>query len=351
MFIPRRVEFLIVGQGLTGTVLAHKLLQAGKSVLVIDQFRPDSASRVSAGLFNPFVFKWITKSWNIDELLPELLATYRDIEQKTGGIFLYQNGIVRVITTGIEADRWTKKSFREDFAAHLGEEIDDIPGATSQSIFGNVHIRTAGWLNVSDMLDAYRDHLRAKYLLLETEFQHSELQPGNPGKYGDIEFDQLIFCEGQGVDHNPYFNHLKFKHTKGEVLDIRDDTLRIPYCLNYGQFVVPRGEGIFRTGTTYNWKELDAQPTEAGRENIARNHRGYFGKEPEVVNHQAGVRPTSADRRPFVGRHPNFPSLAIFNATGAKGVLLAPWCAEQLVQHLLFDKAIHPELAVDREID
>lgn len=350
MSVRRHVEFLIVGQGLTGTVLAHKLLQAGKSVLLIDKFRSDSASRVAAGLFNPFVFKWITKSWNIDSLLPEMLATYRDIEQRTGGTFLHQNGIVRVIASTTEAERWERKSARADFAAHLGEEIPSVKSAVSHRDFGTVNVQTAGWLNIAAMLDDYRKILKQSDQLLESQFRHSELRPGGPGVYKNIGFDQLIFCEGQGVDHNPYFNHLKFKHTKGEVLDVKDDDLNLPYCLNYGQFVVPRGEGIFRTGTTYNWDELDAKPTEAGREKIARNHRAYFGKEPKVVDHRAGVRPTSADRRPFVGRHPEHPSLAIFNATGAKGVMLAPWCAEQLVQHLLHGAAIHPELDVNREV-
>src|SRR6056297_1929821 len=95
----RRVNFLIVGQGLAGATLAHELIQRKKSVLVIDQFHPSSASRVAAGLFNPFVFKWITKSWKAGELIPQLLKTYGDFELLLQKPLLHQNGIVRVISS------------------------------------------------------------------------------------------------------------------------------------------------------------------------------------------------------------------------------------------------------------
>lgn len=346
----RRVNFLIVGQGLAGTVLAHELIQRKQTVLVIDQLHASSASRVAAGLFNPFVFKWITKSWKAGELIPQLLKTYSEFESLLERPLLHQNGIVRVISSQKEKERWDRKSIRPDFAEHLGP-VEEISGSKYDKGFGHVNIKSAGWLNVAELIDGYRQHLESRDLLIESEFDHAEVKPGSPGSYKHIKFDQLVFCEGAGVDKNSFFKHLAFKHTKGEVLDISAPEIDLNHCLNYGQFIVPRGEGKFRSGTTYNWEELNDTPTEYGREKILRNHHEFFEGHAEVIEHKAGIRPTSADRRPFVGRHPDHPSLAILNGTGSKGVLLIPWCVQQLIDHLLKGQELNEEIDVSREVD
>ena len=72
-------DFLIVGQGIAGTVLTHTLLEQGKRILVIDEGNPSSCSKVAAGLYNPIVFKRLTKSWMIDELSPVAENFYKGL--------------------------------------------------------------------------------------------------------------------------------------------------------------------------------------------------------------------------------------------------------------------------------
>ncbi len=45
-------DFLIVGQGLAGSLLAWELMQRGAKVLIVDNGMPN-ASQVAAGLINP----------------------------------------------------------------------------------------------------------------------------------------------------------------------------------------------------------------------------------------------------------------------------------------------------------
>ena len=49
------IDFLIIGQGLAGTVLAWNLIQRGRSVIVLDREDESTSSKVAAGLINPFV--------------------------------------------------------------------------------------------------------------------------------------------------------------------------------------------------------------------------------------------------------------------------------------------------------
>ena len=53
----RQVDFIIVGQGIAGTLLAHDLLEKGHSVYIIDKPMIASASKVAAGLINPVGMK------------------------------------------------------------------------------------------------------------------------------------------------------------------------------------------------------------------------------------------------------------------------------------------------------
>ncbi|MFN5920895.1 MAG: FAD-dependent oxidoreductase, partial [Bacteroidota bacterium] len=67
-------EYIIVGQGLAGTVAAFSLLKAGKKVLVFDEKREFTASKVAAGMFNPINPKRMVKNWNAEVFIPEAIA-------------------------------------------------------------------------------------------------------------------------------------------------------------------------------------------------------------------------------------------------------------------------------------
>lgn len=342
-------RILIVGQGLIGTVLAHELSQRGINPVVMDNNHRRCASNVAAGMFNPIIFKYITRSWIADELLPVMLKTYGSFENILGQKLLHQTGLVRIIGTPDEQKRWQKKGKRQEYARFIGPERAGFLERGLDRGFGNVTIPSAGWLDIRKLIGGYREYLLAENRLIEANFNHSDLKPGSPNVYHDKEYDLIIFCEGVGVDHNPFFNHLKFNHTKGEVLDVEDD-LEMELPVNYGQFLIPLGNSKFRIGTTYQWNDLNEVPTDIAAEKMLRTHEDFFGSKPAVIKHMAGVRPTAADRRPFAGRHPEHPGLAILNATGSKGVMLAPWSAAQLADHLLNEHVLHPEIDLSRSI-
>ena len=47
------VDYLIVGQGICGTMLSWYLLKEGKTFLVIDDNNENSSSKIAAGIINP----------------------------------------------------------------------------------------------------------------------------------------------------------------------------------------------------------------------------------------------------------------------------------------------------------
>jgi glycine oxidase len=70
----------------------------------------------------------------------------------------------------------------------------------------------------------------------------------------------------------------------------------------------------------------------------------------EVVEHRWGVRPTARDRRPLLGPIEANGRIAVMNGLGARGVLLAPWCADHLLDHLFNGRSLDPEVNVLRSV-
>ena len=68
----------------------------------------------------------------------------------------------------------------------------------------------------------------------------------------------------------------------------------------------------------------------------------------EIVNHTWGMRPTTHDRRPILGAHPDHESVIIFNGLGTKGVSLAPHFSKVLIEWLENDQPINKEVDIHR---
>ena len=45
-------DFLIIGQGIAGTLLAEELLANQQSVFIIDKYHPNSSSNIATGIVN-----------------------------------------------------------------------------------------------------------------------------------------------------------------------------------------------------------------------------------------------------------------------------------------------------------
>jgi len=99
-------------------------------------------------------------------------------------------------------------------------------------------------------------------------------------------------------------------------------------------FVLPVGNQRFKVGSTYEWNDLSDLPTEKGKQSITERFEMLTSVDYSVVQHWAGIRPAISDRRPVLGKHPKFKNFAVFNGLGTKGVMLAPYFAEEMVSFL-----------------
>jgi glycine/D-amino acid oxidase-like deaminating enzyme len=345
-------DYIIVGQGLAGTVLALTLMKEGRSVMVIDDLPQSSASKIAAGLYNPVVFKRLVKSWMADDLIPFMDEFYEEAEKLLNTEFYNKKKIVKLFADENEKEFWLKKA-NEEVGKYLSKDIhaNFLEGIVNAPL-GASEVIHAGNLNTGLFLNSCREYFKTNDALIAEKFDYGQLQISDDHvSYKEVPASKIIFCEGYKVNENPYFEWLPFKLTKGEILTIKlsqNDIIPEDKVINKGVFILPVGNNTYKVGSTYEWNELNENPSEKGREELIDKLNKVLKVPYEIVEHSAGIRPTVNDRRPILGLHTQHSVLAVFNGMGTKGVMLAPFFAQQLADFLERGIPIHDEVNIKR---
>jgi len=346
-----KVDFLIVGQGLAGSLLAHFLEKKGASIFVIDPDGEGSASRRAAGLINPVTGRYFVKSWRVDELIPFARDTYRSLEAQLDGTFFNERCILRALGSAKEENDWLARAGDSGYQQYMGDHAhaDDFQNLLYPTLAYGQTLQSAQ-LNVAVFLDFYRKYLLRKNWLSNNKFHYDELILSDEGiTYQDIQAKAVLFCEGFGAVKNPFFNYLPFRGDKGEALIVRIPEANFDQIVKQNNtFIAPLGNDLYWIGATYEWHFDSDTPTEKARMEILERLHTVLKMPYEVIEQWAAIRPTVKDRRPFLGQHPQFPQLWIFNGLGTKGASLAPFWANHLCEVILNSTALDAEVAIQR---
>lgn len=344
-----KVDYLIIGQGLAGSLLVYELQKAGKTCFVLDDPTSVKASEVAAGVVNPVVFRRLTKSWLVDDLYPQLLDTYAELEERFGIKLFHPLQIKKVLGKG-EAEFWQKKWAENKLQLYLEAKPDRLPHPFLQADFGIGTVALSGRVDLKQLVQKMDNELQQQQCIRFEKLNLKALKlEENQVCYQDIRAEKILFCEGHAVSENPFFKALRFRHTKGEVLRIKTNNYNGNFILNKAMFLMPEGEQFFRLGATYDWKDLSLQTTTKAREELEEKLVAVFTDQFVVIDHQTGIRPTTHDRRPVIGLHPEYPQVGIFNGLGSKGAMLGPYFARQFAAFLCGEiSELHPEATINR---
>ncbi len=345
-----KYDYLIIGQGLAGSMLYWFLSKSGKKVLILDKFNSTSSSNIAAGIIHPITGRRIVKTWMADTLIPFAEKTYSEIEDQFPEKLFFKKNILELIHSAKEQNDWSTKMTSEEMNGYFtNENTDHLYNDVLIDPTKKISITKSGWLNISKMTGLFRKQLSDQNRLLDEEFDSKSLQLLKNGiRYKEIHAEKIIFCEGAKALQNPFWKHLPFLPAKGELLTIYSDKLNLDHILTKTIFILPIGKNLFKVGSTYSWDELDEIPTEKAKENLLAQLRKIINVSFEVVDHKAAIRPTVKDRRPFVGLHLEHHQVGIFNGLGTKGVLLAPYFANHFAEHLLGKSELMEEVDVKR---
>jgi glycine oxidase len=345
-----KTNYIIVGQGLGGTLLTYFLEQSGKSVVFVDNGYKTAATKAAAGIFNPITGRRFVKSWMTDDLFPFAKATYADLEKQLGIPIFYPSNIIRSLFNHVEENQWLLRSDLPENLPYV-EESSGYGHYQDKIIapFSHFELKNAGRADIFSLVKAYRKIYEEKGQLLEEEFDYEQIEfLEEKVRYKNIEADKIIFCEGYIACNNPYFSYLNYNPTKGEVLLVRIRNASFDKILKHKLYIVPFGDDLYWVGATNDWNEIDDIPTEKNRRYLENRLSSFLEVPFEIIEHQAAVRPTVKDRRPFLGIHPKHSNLAIFNGLGTKGASLGPYWAREMVDYLVAGKELDTLVDIKR---
>jgi glycine/D-amino acid oxidase-like deaminating enzyme len=215
--------------------------------------------------------------------------------------------------------------------------------------FGHTVIDPCWLIQLENLLHHWRQYLIEKNTLLQDVFDFKKLDvTAEKIIYENYTANKIIFCEGAIGQNNPYFKQLPFAPNKGEALLVKINDLDNQFIYKKAVSIVPWKDSIFWVGSNYEWDNYNDDPSPSFKEKTMAALNEWLQLPYEVVDHIAAVRPANTQRRPFVGMHPTFKNMGIFNGMGTKGCSLAPYFAEQMTEHILHQTPIDNEATIDR---
>jgi glycine oxidase len=344
------IDFIIVGRGLAANVLMHSFRQQQISFKVVGNDQLSSCSKVAAGIWNPIVFKRLTKSWLAEELVKNLTSFYKTCEASLNTTLITQRPIIKPFTEEQEKQLWKKKS-TNDLCDFLDRDIrSDIPDVLNHCNIPNQYgeVKQSGNLNVAEFLKASFLFFKDDFFSETFEYHQLQIQTDKV-IYKTLEAKKIIFCEGHLVKHNPFFNWIPLKPAKGEILTIEAPELKLKNLIfNKNGFLMDVEPSVFKLGATYVWDDFTDEPTNKSLMELEQKLKYMIRCDYSILKHEAGVRPSSIDRRPIIGVHPKYNNLFVFNGLGTKGVMLAPYFAKNFVDFYLKKAPIQSDVDVSR---
>jgi len=328
---------LIVGGGIAGISLAHALAKQNIAYTLMDDGN-NACSSVAAGIVNPFSFRRTLLTWNATPFFDEAYHFYRNLETIIRTNFCVDIAIQRVFSSQEEASLWGERWQDPRYRKFM---LSPAQGDDKACPFGSGRIK-GFWINAAKFVQKNHDFFDQQKTLQKEIFCAEVFDPVN-NRYKGKAYSAVIFALGFRNKGLPFFKVLPVQSTKGEVLTVRWDNADEGTSIHRKAYVLPIGNGLFKLGATYGWGDESLEITPKASQELLDKFSIISKDRVEVVSQEAGIRPTSPDRRPFIGRHQDYKGLYIFNGLGTKGYLTAPPLATRFVDDLLNGSIEDPE--------
>ncbi|MEJ1223301.1 NAD(P)/FAD-dependent oxidoreductase [Sediminicola sp. 1XM1-17] len=342
------VDYLVVGLGLAGISFCEVLEQNHTSFMVISD-DSQTSSNVAGGLYNPVILKRFTLAWDAKAQLDLAIPFYNKLEEKLRTQLDYKLSVLRRFASIEEQNMWFEAADKPQLAHFLSTKIIANKNSAIDAPFGYGKVLYTGRIATKKLLATYKNYLIEKDMLLQETCQFNQLNIGQEQvTYKGITAKHVVFATGYGQSANPFFSYLPLNGTKGELLTIKAPDLKEENVIKSSVFIIPLGNDLYRIGATYKWKDKTNIPTEESRMELLEKLNTFLKCSYEVVDHVAGIRPTVADRRPLVGRHPEYENLYALNGFGSRGVMTGPKTAMDLFEFIENGVPLSKEIDIAR---
>ena len=353
-------DYVIIGAGISGSTLAHFLSVDGKTVALVDKAGIAGGASGAAGAF---LAPKVAKGGYLLELVNKSFLYGLDFYQKFSPELLTKHGLLHSAAQDFEKSRFVH--FADTHSEWLSEP--KLFPELKKDFYEEALFFNDGALVESEEL--------CKKLALNSTFIKEEIK--------DLEYDGHWILNKQikaetvilATGHDNLLNEevIKIRPILGQRCDISTST-EIPYNLHSGVSVSATKENSSVTiGATHHREVTEANVTDEDNiELLELASKLVDLKNVNILKSFAGVRAGSYDYLPLLGGIVDskktllkFPSLLhdykakveelvyyqnlyMVNGVGGRGFVLAPYLANVLSEHLLFNHELDKELLPSR---
>lgn len=342
------VDFIIVGLGLAGLSFAEELEKQQKSFVVFEN-QSQKSSRVAGGLCNPVILKRFTLAWEANEQLQTALTFYKNLDNKLDKEFVTDLTVYRRFASVEEQNLWFEACDKPLLKELLSPKLERNINSYIEAPFHYGKVNQTYRIDIGTLLNTYEAYLERNGRLKRGGFYYQNLKTDSDFvEYNEIKAKHIIFAEGFGVKANPFFRDLPLRGNKGEYILIKSEKLKLDVAVKSSFFIIPLGDDLYKVGATYDNVDKSPTTTENAKEKLLAKLVEVLKCDFEVVDQMAGIRPSTKDRRPFLGTHYKHKNLHIFNGLGSRGIMMAPSLAPQLYHWINSEIELPPVVDIKR---
>ena len=359
------MRVLVIGAGIIGCATAYELARRGARVTLIDMRHPgEGATGASAGMLTPHIE---SHSEAFLRLGTQSLAMYDafvdQLRADAGCAIEYQRmGSLEIAMTGpqLEGLRVRAEGYRSGGVEHRlldARELREMEPELAADVQGGLLVPSHGFVSARRLTAALATAAERRGAVVAAPCRIDRVTAAGTGlrASGDsrvFEADTVVVAAGSwsGTVSIERAMSVAVKPIRGQLLHLAFEAPPASRVL-WGTrcYLVPWPDGTLLVGATSEDVGFDERATAAGVRDLLDAACEMLPGAGHARFHEVrvGLRPSTPDRMPIVGRGAGLPDVIYATGHYRNGVLLAPWTASA-VADLVLDGRERPELEFTR---
>lgn len=342
--MPPVYDVVILGSGIAGSLMAHRLAQTEKSCILLesrDSVCDGASGNRIANVIPQFTKEKTALSLHLNRCFSRAVEFYQQFPQfwnPCGTAFLFQT------------DRMKEKLLRgkeyllEDSEVLESLELQKKSGVNSP--FPALWLGTSGYLRASEfckkILEESKIEIRTSARVQSFKAQDDFWELGFSDRKS-LRAKSLILCASYESFDFPELQALPQRKVRGQVIEFSCleilKNLRSMLC--FDGYLSPAVDGRHLMGGSYRHEAFDEPPSQMESESLVSKLQSIWPElpDPDIQAVRARVRHTTPDHAPIVGlfklKEPELPQkIYLFCGLGSRGFTWGPYLSELLFKEL-----------------